>query len=411
MRQVWGVISLLLLVTFGGLVNAAIVSEITWASLGVDAFSVDGIDQVDCQKVSFNWDDSFQQNGVFSVLTIVANFGPVNEGAAQIHVRVNPDQNQLPDENRSFELRPTDFNGRNYHAVINSNWFVVGSNTIHICPQTSNSITRIQIAPNTRIGLYRMPYFAPQDFTKTIDRATPIVGEEAQISIKAKNSGSEDAQVKIEFRDLELKVLQITRGDSDFDGIIKAGQEVTLTYFVKPKFAAHMTPVSAKLVYTDVFGDEQVIRSTRPQFKVEEPPFHVTGLLIAPEKNAKPHESITVQLSIKNTGENELNNLTVRLKNIPGVTQSPKEWVIPSLRGGETQTLSTNISSDAEGKFNISCQIESEAGSQSVNCDQISISFENEAKSPVLLLIAGLVLIGAIIYAYVYHVPKKKEVA
>lgn len=405
----WGLFSLLVIILASNAVHSAIVSETSWATLGQGLFSVEGMDQVECQEVSLNLDSTFQQPGIFSILTIVAEFGPVSEGAARIFVHVNSDSNQLPAATRTLELTTADFNAKPYHALFDQNWLVVGANQIKICPQTSGSITRIKIAPDTRFGLYRMPYFNPLHFTKTIDRENPIVGQEAMISIKAKNTGSEDASVKIEFRDLELRVLQITRGDSDFDGVIKAGQEITLTYFVKPRFAAHMTPVSAKLTYTDVFGETVVVKSTRPQFQVIEQPFSVTGLLIAPQKSARPHESIPLQLSVKNTGENELFNVSVSLKNVKDLTQSPSSWEISSIKGGETKILSTQISSEKEGKFTLSCVIESEAGSQSVSCDQINVSFENETQNPALLLIVGLLVIGALIYAYIYHVPSKKE--
>lgn len=346
----------------------------------------------------------------------MAAFSPSVQGPAAVNVYANPawpigipPRGESPGDENQWVARvnPSDFQTNASHTMIRkTELYQPGFLTLRVCPQTSEQITKITIAPDSRVGWYRMPYFAPEDFTKTISEENPVVGQEVLITIRAKNSGSESANATITFRDLELKVLQITTGDSDFNGIIRPGQEVSLSYYVKPKFAGPITPVSARLSYVGIFGETVDVRSTRPTANVTNPPFQVEGLLSASVKNAQPNETIPVTLTIRNNGQNELQDIVVDVLAPADVTVSQTRIRLPVIGMGEVRTIPLEVSSPIEGKFQLGCQAALEQTSQETRCDQISLTFEKKAENPGLLLIAGMLVLGAAIYAYVYHVPK-----
>lgn len=414
-----GIGVLLALIIIGSVASAAVIQEFSFASLEVGTIQVNGTNQVGCQDINVPVPAQVGAEGIFPVLSLVANFAPIADGPAEIDVYANPNwaKSAPPAANDSSNgliatIHPLDFQENKSHTVLNQTILsTAGFVTLRLCPRTSETITTITIAPDSQIGWYRMPYFAPENFTKTMDQANPIVGQDALITIRAKNTGSESAIASLTFRDLELKVLQITTGDSDFTGEIKPGQEVVLSYYVKPKFAGPITPVSARLSYTGIFGEQVEVRSTRPTVNVVNPPFQVEGLLSAGVKSAQPNESIPVTLTIRNNGQNELAGVVVTVSAPKEATLSQTRIPLPVLGVGEVRNIPIQVTSATEGKFQVGCQATLEETSQETRCDKITLTFEKKGDNPALLLVVGMLVLGAAIYAYVYHVPKKRAPA
>lgn len=373
--------------------------EYPLSNVGFQGLLASGTEVGECSEIMLQRGPAFGMSGVYTILSLHAEFKPVSEGKAKVSVYYSGSQELIA------EFSPQDFiNG--WVRVDFSKEFKEAS--LKLCAQTSGSISSVEIMPDSKFGYYKAAEFVLEK--KALD-PSPIIGRELEVVLKATNKGSAPAFAKVSYRDIELRIAQITRGDSDFEGVIGAGESVEIRYFVKPKYAVHMDLASATLEFEDVFGDKRLIYSNRPTIYVQEPEFNINAFFTLEKQEAIPTNTpFSITLTLRNEGVNPVENAVVRLEASEGLALSQDTLDIKRLEAGESRNFTISASGIAEGSNVLGCNIEySDYSAVNVACAPLNIEFEKQEQGILLALAVVLVIVGALIYLYIYSPEMKKK--
>lgn len=387
---------------FTGFAVSETLQELTLKEANFQGLTVEGALNEECSSIAFLKEPIAEQKGIYTILSIHASFMPTSNGNAGIKVFVNNNAESLAD------LKPEDFENEWARVQIPITG-LVEKNELKICAKTSNSITKVQVLDDSKIGYYKMPVF---EIEKTVSTTKPIVGQEMQATIKAKNTGSEAGKASVKYWNVELNIAQITRGDSDFEGIIQPGETATLNYFVKPKYAVQMDLASAILEYENVFGEKKKIYSNRPTIWVQEPEFKIkpSFSIVAEQEAIQPGQEAGIALNVRNEGLNALENASVKIEASQGLIVSKDSFEGLNFKAGETKTFEIQVSSLEEGTKQLGCTATyTDYALVNSKCPLLTLEFEKAKPNPLLGLAIVLVIIGAVIYIYIYRPERKKE--
>lgn len=400
---------LIALMFSAGTASAEILKERTFQESGINAFEVKGAAIEECRSFNFLFEQEFNRQGVFPVLVLEAKFEPPLNvlpkfNAASIKVFLNNEIKEL----REIKTRHF-FN--NIASVMLPRERLERQNTIKVCLKTSDGITGIKITENSKIGYYKLGFIEEESFEKTVETTEPIIGQEVKVRVRIKNPGSESLKVETSFRKEDLDIVQIIKGDSDFSGFIKEGEEKILEYFVKLKIAGQVSLVPATLKFENIFGEIVELRSKQPTIIVKEPEFNVKGFLAAGQKINKPLEQARVELVLSNEGLNDLQGVSVMLEGSSSLVFERQKIAGIGLKAGEDKTLQFNVSSAVEGRFELGCEIslgDFNSAAVRTRCESIELEFEKETVNSMLVFAVVLLVVGGIIYAFVFSpLPSK----
>jgi len=380
---------------------AETMQELSLKEANLQGLIVEGAMQEVCASMPFVKDASAETPGVYLIFSTHANFMPTSTGNASVQVFLNDSTNPTAD------LKPEDF-PNNWARTQIPIAGLTEKNTLKICGKTSNSITKIEVLEDSKLGYYKMPVF---ELEKTVSDTKPIVGKELEVTLKAKNVGSEAGIAKISYWSIELNIAQITKGDAEFEGIIQPGETKTLHYFVKPKYAVQMDLASAILEFENIFGEKKKAYSNRPTLWVQEPEFKIKAFYNTPEqKTIQPGQKVNLLLTVRNDGLSDLENVSIKLEASQMLNISKTSFENLSFKAGETKTFGITASSIEEGVQELGCTAEySDYKVVNAKCTPLTLEFEKPKQSPVLVLAIILVFIGALIYIYIYKPEKKKQ--
>jgi len=398
--KIFVLLSLIAFLSMASTAFAEALSEYPLSDAGFNGILASGTGVLECAEVQLQKGDIYSsQAGVYSILSLHAEFKPISEGNAKVSVFYKSSAKPVA------EFSPQDF--INGWARLD---FTKGldESILKFCAQTSGSISSVEIFPDSKMGYYNAPEFVIE---KTVSNTRPLIGKELEVTLKATNIGSAPALAKISYRDIELRIAQITRGDSEFDGTINLGESVELSYFVKPKYAVQMDLASAILEYTDVFGDSRKVFSNRPTIYVQEPEFNIKSFFtLEKQETLAVGKSFNVILTLRNEGENPIENAVVKLEPSPGLQLSQDSIEIASLGIGETRNFAISALGTAEGSSLLGCTVEySDYSAVNVKCTPFTLEFEKQSQGTVLVLAVVLLIVGALIYLYIYAPDRKKR--
>src|SRR3989344_876270 len=347
---------------------AEALSEQSLSQANFQGLTVEGANKQECESASFLKNSFIEQQGVFTIFSIHAEFLPVNEGEAGISAFINDSEEALA------ELKPKDFKN-NWARVQIPKENLSEKNTLKVCAKTSNSITTVKVLEDSKIGYYKMPVLTVE---KTVSDSRPIVGKEVKVTVKAKNIGSAEAKASVKYWSIEEEIAQITKGDVEFEGIIKPGEAVELNYYVKPKYALQMDLASAWADFENVFGETERVYSNRPTLYVQEPEFKIMAFLSTQEQTAlKPGEQAEITLTLRNQAKAAIENVSISFQAPESVTLS-KEKI-----EGVTKTINLSATSlFEEGSFQIGCKASyNDPALASSECNKLVLEFEEPKAS------------------------------
>ena len=394
------IFALLAFLAFSGFALSETLSEASLKQANFQGLIAEGQEVQQCSTYAFLKEAIAGQKGVFIVFSAHALFSPASQGNAKVSVFLNNFETLA-------EFKPADFqNGwARIEVPING---LLEKNSLKVCATTTNSITKVEVLDDSTIGYYKMPKF---ELKKTVSEIRPIIGRELEVTLAATNIGSEAATAKISYWDIELNIAQITRGDSEFNGIIQPGETVTMRYFVKPKYAVQMDLAAAILEYSNNFGEKQTVYSNRPTIWVQEPEFKVKAFYsVAEQKSFQPGQNVALVLTARNEGVNDLENIGIKVVKQQGLVVSKDSFENISLKAGSTKTFEITASSLDEGILQIGCSVEySDYKVVNTKCVPLNIEFEKPKQNNLLILAVGLLIIGAVIYIYIYRPERKKK--
>ena len=391
-------ISLIAFLSMASFAFSEALSEYTLSDAGFNGLLASGTEVQECSEVQLQKGSIYSEEaGVYSILSIHADFKPISEGNAKVSVFYKSNPKAIA------EFSPQDF--INGWARVD---FTKGleESILKICAQTSGSISAVEVFADSKMGYYKAPEFVIE---KTVSNTRPLVGKELEVTLKATNIGSAPSFAKMSYRDIELRIAQITRGDSEFEGIISPGESVELSYFVKPKYAVQMDLASAIIEYTDVFGDSRKVYSNRPTIYVQSPEFNIKSFFtLEKQETLAVSKSFNVVLTLRNEGQTLIENAVVKLEPSPGLQLSQDSIELESLAVGETRNFTIGALGTAEGSSLLGCTVEYlDYSAVNVKCTPITLEFEKQSQDFVLMLAVVLLIVGALIYLYIYAPDRK----
>lgn len=416
--------------------SASLVFEKSFSEMGQDAFSVNAGESEKCTEMLFSVPgDSLVDRGNVPILALKAEFLPSRSGKATISVSLNgtlldslKPEDFTCDESGCWKyIYPNELNYPVEIGVVAPGEITVGpwpllkaSNALKICANIEDKIESVTIHNESLFGIYKTAYFPTSEsifgFTKTIDRETAMLGDEVNITISLTNTGSADAEVQIRHikplveDNVEITSFNVLKGDSDWDGVMKAGETKTITYTIKPIIAAHFTLPAASATYTNEFGKTETVISNYPEITVSAPETKINAYIFRETELRKVGERTNMRAIIKNNGTFTVADVKLLLEAPQQISIiGEQEVAIGALRPNEVIYYDYEIVSQQEGEFEMGCKVV--AGEETFNCENAIVSFE--APKTDWILIAGIVLaiIAVIIYGYIFFEWKPKKEA
>ncbi len=372
--------------------SAETLEENSFAELGIEETSLEGPGK-DCAAIQFTAGEEAFEEGSFTIISIRA--APEPETGFILKAKLNGE-----------EIGEIDGEKEKWGRLMAPEGTVQEENLLELCGATVQEAS-IGIGQDSTIGHYKTPVFKLE---KTTGEKRPLVGKEVKVALRATNTGSEEAEASIEYRDKELEIAQITRGDSEFQGTIKPGETVELSYFVKPKFPVQMDLLPSTITYTSVFGEEETVESNRPTLFVREPEFKVAPSLAIESQELKPKETGKATISVRNTGDEKISGIELEVRAPGQITAGPSEFPKFSLEKGEAKKFEFAFTSIGETTAEIGCRVfYSDYSIVEQECAPITVRFENPKPSQYIIAGAFLIAIAITAYLYIYHPEKFKR--
>lgn len=280
--------------------------------------------------------------------------------------------------------------------------FLEENNKIEIC-----NYDNVLIHNESNFGFYETAYLPKEKFRKDVEKTELMLGDELNITITLENSGSKDAEIQIKHirpiveEQIGVISFNVLKGESDWEGVLAAGESITLEYTIKPTIAAHFTLPPAVVNFENEFGGKVEILSNYPEITVKSTENPINAYIFKESAIKKVGDFAKIRAIIKNSGSETISDvkLILELPSELGLI-GEKTTEIGVLRPNEVVYFDYQVFSDVSGNFVLGCRIESNIGA--FDCEGTKLAFE-EPKIR-LEVIAGFVLILAAlgIYAYIF---------
>ncbi|MFH0714186.1 MAG: hypothetical protein V1847_00315 [Candidatus Diapherotrites archaeon] len=373
-----------------GFAQAAVISEQSFQQLNLSPLTAEGANNQVCQDYSIPGTPS-QDANQYTILSLHAKFSPTSEGKAAVQVSWN---------NPEFTILSIDdfYNSEWAHITIPKE-NVKAVNSVHVCATPSNSISKIEILNDSKLGTYYAPQFT---FTKTTENSAPLVGKEVKITLEAKNTGSEKAKAEIRYRSTELRIVQISRGDAEFAGTIEPGQIVTLEYYVIPKYAVQMTLPPARLFYDNVFGETVVQTSNWEDLNAQRPEFPIRALIQTDKSVYKVGDTVNVTITAANQEPTAFAQTELQVSYSAGLSGDNNGMQNLSFGERETKTTALQLKAVQAGEQTIGCQILIPETDSVGVCDSKTVNIELAPDLSFFYYGIIFILIAAIAYAFIH---------
>ena len=280
--------------------------------------------------------------------------------------------------------------------------FLEENNKIEIC-----NYNNVLIHNESNFGFYETAYLPKDKFIKAVEKTELMLGEELNITITLENSGSKDAEIQIKHvrpvveEQIGVNSFNVLKGESDWEGILAAGESITLEYTIKPTIVAHFTLPPAVVNFDNEFGGKVEILSNYPEITVKSPETPINAYIFKESAIKKVGDFAKIRAIVKNSGAETISDVKLIL-DLPSELGLIGENTIEIgvLRPNEVIYFDYQVFSDVPGNFDLGCQITSNI--DTFDCEGTKLVFE--VTQIELEVIAGFVLIIAAlgIYAYIF---------
>ncbi len=384
--------------------SAATLFERSFAEMGYSNFAVEGAQQTECQNIQFIF-PTFDITGgkAYPIASLGFELHPVQEGIIDLNISLN---GELIAQLNVKDLRCSE--GICWHRL----WLPeekvqwISENALRVCIGTGDSITRIVLSGQSKIGLYQTADFRSESaFRVEAEKTQLVIGEKTKITILIHNEGSAAADVNVQFaRPVaeDKPAFSVVEGKNYFQGSIDAGEQKEITYIIKPRKAIQMTMPPAIIYYKNEFGEQEQKFSNLVTLRVREPERKVEVFLAKGNETALVGQAIDLQLAVKNVGSDPLFDLSVETMLPEGLSFSAEpEKEIIALPPNQTQLLSFSVVSNKEGTFPIGCKIVyTDLNAEESSCQDSVVVFQQPGISPMIYGGIGLALIAVIVFIY-----------
>ena len=247
--------------------------ERNFGEMGYETLVIEGAEETGCQEIKFIYPGNidFLDQEIYPIASLGVEFWPVQEGKMDANSFLNGQEISGTgiDDFKCLE-------GKCWERIaLPKETLKKEENVLRMCLGTGNSITKITLLNESSVGLYKTADFSEENsFTMKAEKTDLVIGEKTEIKILLHNQGSASTQTEIKFaRPLaeDKNAFSVVEGDTYFEGEIEAGEEIEITYVVKPRMAAHMTLPPAIVYYKNAFGEEEAKFSNLVSLNIREP--------------------------------------------------------------------------------------------------------------------------------------------
>jgi hypothetical protein len=272
--------------------------------------------------------------------------------------------------------------------------------------QTGNSITRILLSDESKIGLYKTADFSGKsDFQMVAEKTDLVIGEKTTISIILHNDGSDLTAAEIKFaRPLaeDKNAFSVVEGDTYFTGIIKAGETKEISYVIKPRIATQMTLPPAIVYYKNEFGETEQKFSNLVTLRVREPERKVEAFIVKNSESTLVGQPVQMTVAIKNVGRDPVYDLSLDMQSNADLSQNETE--IGTLMPKETKYLPFTAMSSMAGNYPIGCTVTyNDANIVESKCLNSFVEIVQQGISPAIYIGIILIAVALIVYIYIMH--------
>jgi uncharacterized repeat protein (TIGR01451 family) len=394
--------------------SATSLFERTFAEMGYSDFAVEGAQQTGCQNIQFILPDIDMEPGtgkLYPIASLGFELHPIQEGIIDLNISLNGELiAQLDAEDLRCGEEPP---GKPRHNMCwHRLWLPEGTsnplveNTLRVCIGTGDSITRITMSSQSKIGLYQTADFRSESaFRVEAEKTRLVIGEKTKITMLIHNQGSAAADVEVQYaRPVaeDKPAFSVVEGKNYFEGSIDAGEQKEITYIIKPRKAIQMTMPPAIIYYKNEFGEQTSKFSNLVTLQVREPDRKVEVFLAKGKETATVGQTIELQLAVKNIGSDPLFDLSVETTLPEGLSfaAEPEKEII-ALPPNQMQLLSFSVISSSEGRFQIGCKIiYTDLNAEESSCQDSVVVFQQPGISPMIYGGIGLALIAVIVFIY-----------
>ncbi|MEK6957835.1 MAG: hypothetical protein AABW99_02560 [archaeon] len=389
----------------------ATISEFTFAQQGYKDFYINGFDSYGCSE--YNFLNTVDLNGeVFPIISLKAYFAPNPGREAEVKAFLNGDVDAIA------ELKFSDFMDGTARIWVPREK-IVHENSLSVCGKTSFTVNSIKIGADSSYGVYYAPYFPAKDgFVLNLETYAPIVGKPFRVTAVAKNYGSEDASVKLDYRRSELeeslKELSVLDGTTSEEGVVpkcierganadctKPG-ELGISYMVVANKAVPMTLLPAIITYTNIFGEQEKRLTNRPDFGAYDPPQLISAKISLDRDRAIVGEPTSLNVIVKNQSEEAVENAKITLSsNLEIIGEEMLET--GALQKGEEKRLSFSVRGVEVGNYGINCL--AQYNGREFSCETAQMTLERGGIG--MEIISATVLLVIALGAFAYYYFKK----
>jgi hypothetical protein len=371
-------------------------NPIIFSDMGYLDFSVESSDKNKCTTFVFELDQQQLDSSKFPILSLKTKFLPVLDESTRLNLKFNDFGNLI--------LFNTDFSCQTdcWARVIIPKNILNLQNKLELCAVTSKNTEKIIVFAESNINFYETPIFS----IEKISPGTIFLGERAQMNIVAKNHGSKDANVFIQFIDpigkkvVKIDSFDIVEGESTVNTLLRVGETKKFTYYIKPTIESSYNLPSAVLIYQDIFGETQKIYSPHPVLYVIKPKQIETFIVGSnPEKNI-----FNFKIIVKNKWDVPFNG-QVRVSHEDHVEGAFFEIKIPPNTQREFLFKTNKL---AMGDYNFFAIIEDENSSVFSNNITFSIKLDDFSEDLYFAIAGGVVSI--IIFLGIYMFWKESKI-
>ncbi len=373
--------------------------ERSFSEMGYEPFLVEGAQKTGCQEVKFIFPEFGVEGKIYHIASVGLVLGPIQEGKADVNVSLNNSQ--------IAGLAMQDFKcseGLCWERVgLPEDKLTREENSLQVCMKTGNSITSILLSSDSKVGLYKAADFLDESaFRMLPEKTSLVIGEKIEIKIVLHNQGSDGTFAEIQYaRPLaeDKNAFSVVEGDNYFTGFVEAGEQVEISYVVKPRLAVPMTLPPAIVYYENQFGEQESKFSNLVTLDVREPERKIEAFIVKEEEAALVGQPIEMRLAVKNIGSDPLYDLSVELQADLSISQQEKE--IAAIQPKETRFLPFTVSSLEAGKFPIGCTVTYlDLNVSESHCQNSFALFSQPGIG--LEIYAGLALVAIAVIVYLY---------
>ncbi len=400
MKKLAVLLALALLASAG---SAETIFERSFQEMGFESFAAEGAVERGCSDWSFLYpeDINIQDSELYPVLSVNAGFSPIASDNAKITVSVNSSEKE-------------EFSIKEMHCSESECWKRIAldkrtlkqeENQAEICAVTSNTTTKIDLLNSSLVGVYKMPFI--EGFTKTVSKKTLEIGEEIEITISIRNSGSKDCEISLKrmrpyFEELkDIKIFDVLQGEGEWSGTVRAGEVKEISYTIRPNIVSRITLPSAYAEFENIFGEKKQISSNYPLIWVSaakpvlDVSFEKKGTIFP------VGASVPVEVTVKNSGWFEIAGARLELSAGKNLSITENEFYITNVAPSETTKFKTTVKGNQAGDHKIGCRIIFSDGNVS-ECNGTSIAFEEQEINPLIFAGIFFLLLAGGIYAHIH---------